>query len=110
MAIWKIAGSTVALLALVAGSAAADELVFTIKNSTSSVVNAFYTSPVGEESWEEDVFGDQVLAPGETITITINDGRRACKYDMRFEFQGNRLEDMEDTQDLCEVDEYEITE
>ena|SRR5690554_5184419 len=110
MAFLKFAGSTVALLALMAGTAAADDLVFTLKNSTNSVLNAFYTSPVGEESWEEDVFGRDALAPGESARITIKDGRRACEYDMRFEFQGDDLEDMEDTQDLCELGEYEITE
>lgn len=110
MAFLKFAGSTVALLALMAGTAAADDLVFTLKNSTNSVLNAFYTSPVGEESWEEDVFGRDALAPGESARITIKDGRRACEYDMRFEFQGDELEDMEDTQDLCELGEYEITE
>ena len=50
------------------------------------------------------------LAPGESVQITMRDGRRACNYDMRFEFQGDDLEDMEDTQDLCNMSEYEITE
>lgn len=36
--------------------------------------------------------------------------RSVCKYDMRFEFQGNALEDLKDTQDLCELGEYTITE
>jgi len=110
MVFLKYTASTVAMLALLAGAAAAEDLVFTLKNSTNSVLNAFYTSPVGEESWEDDVFGNEVLAPGESIKVTIEDGRRACEYDMRFEFQGNQLEDMEDTQDLCELGEYEITE
>lgn len=95
---------------LSAGTACADDLVFTLKNATNSVVNSFYTSPVGVKDWEEDVFGEQVLSPGESMKITISDGRRVCKYDMRIEFQGDELEDMEDTQDLCEMSSYTIEE
>ena len=54
--------------------------------------------------------GQNALAPGGSVTITIKDGRRACKYDMRFEFQGDDLDDLEDTQDLCQMSDYTITE
>ena len=93
-----------------AGTASAEDLVFTLKNRTGSVVNAFYTSPKGVSEWEDDVFGDDTLLPGDSIRITIADGRDVCNYDMRFEFQGDELEDMEDTQNLCEMDSYTITE
>lgn len=106
----KLAAAATAVAMLCAGAAQAEDLVFTLKNGTNSVLNAFYTSPVGENSWEEDVFGQSALAPGESVQITMRDGRRACNYDMRFEFQGDDLEDMEDTQDLCNMSEYEITE
>ena len=56
------------------------------------------------------MFGQNALAPGGSVTITIKDGRRACKYDMRFEFQGDDLDDLEDTQDLCQMSDYTITE
>ena len=107
---WTIAASAAGMTLAVMRSAKADDLVFTLKNGTNSVLNAFYTSPVGEENWEEDVFGQNALAPGGSVTITIKDGRRACKYDMRFEFQGDDLDDLEDTQDLCQMSDYTITE
>lgn len=92
------------------GVAHADDLVFTLKNGTGSVLNNFYTSPVGVEKWEDDVFGDQVLEPGETMEITIADGRSVCEYDMRFEFQGEDLDTTTDTQNLCELSTYTIQE
>lgn len=107
---FPLAAAAALALTLGGSAALAEDLVFTLKNATNSVINAFYTSPVGEESWEEDVFGTDALGPGQSIRITIQDGRRACKYDMRFEFQGNALEDLEDTQDLCELGEYTVTE
>jgi len=90
--------------------ALAEDLVFTLKNGTHSVLNNFYTSPVGVNAWEDDVFGDQVLEPGESMEITIADGRSVCDYDMRFEFQGDELDTTTDTQNLCELGEYTIHE
>jgi len=100
----------VASIFSVAGAAHAEDLVFTLKNGTSSVLNNFHTSPAGVDSWEDDVFGNQILNPGESMQITIADGRDVCKYDMKFEFQGDELDTTTDTQDLCELGEYTIEE
>lgn len=99
-----------AALSLTAGAAQAEDLVFTLKNGTNSVLNNFYASPVGVEAWEDDIFGRQALGPGETMEITIADGRTVCEYDMRFEFQGDDLDTTTDTQNLCELGEYTIHE
>lgn len=110
MKMLKMAAIAAAVTSLCSTAVLAEDLVFTLKNETNSVINAFHTSPVGEENWEEDVFGSETLAPGEVAEITIQDGRRACKYDMRFEFQGDDLETLEDSQDLCELREYTVSE
>lgn len=92
------------------GAAAADDLTFKLINKTKGVLTHFYTSPVGVSDWEEDVFGDDVLGSGESVEITIADGRRSCKYDMKFTFdEESGLEEMTDTQDLCEMGTYTIT-
>ncbi len=93
-----------------AGAAYAEDLVFTLKNGTNSVLNNFHASPVGVDQWEDDIFGQDALGPGESIQITIADGRSVCEYDMRFEFQGDSLETTTDTQDLCALGEYTISE
>jgi hypothetical protein len=52
-----------------------------------------------------------VLNPGESIDITIGDGREVCKYDMKFEFEeGSDLDTTTDTQNLCEMGSYTIHE
>ncbi|MBD9371359.1 hypothetical protein IB238_01730 [Rhizobium sp. ARZ01] len=99
-----------AALSLAAGAAQAEDLVFTLKNGTNSVLNNFYASPVGVENWEDDIFGRQALGPGEEMEITIADGRTVCEYDMRFEFQGDDLDTTTDSQNLCELGEYTIHE
>ncbi|KOF22619.1 MULTISPECIES: hypothetical protein [Ensifer] len=105
----KIALTALAVLAASTATASAEDLVFQLKNKTEAVLTNFYTSPVGVDQWEDDVFGRQVLNPGESMEITIADGRDVCKYDMRFEFEeGSGLDTTEDTQDLCELGEYSI--
>jgi hypothetical protein len=92
-------------------SAKAEDLIFMLTNTTNSTLERFYTSPVGVDDWEEDVFGDDVLEPGESVRITIRDGRTVCEYDMRFEFtDDSNLDTLEDTQDLCKMGSYTIHE
>ncbi|HEX2020519.1 MAG TPA: hypothetical protein VGO17_16425 [Aurantimonas sp.] len=110
MRFWKLAAAGLLVVAASAGAAKAEDLLIVLKNDTGSVLNTFHTSPVGVDEWEDDVLGSQVLAPGESIEITIADGRDVCDYDMRFEFQGDELETTTDTQNLCELGEYTITE
>ncbi|MDE1158830.1 MAG: hypothetical protein PW791_11250 [Neorhizobium sp.] len=100
--------SFTALLSFASASQAQD-LTFTLINKTKGTLERFYTSPAGVDNWEEDVFGKDTLGPGESMKITIADGRRSCKYDMRFEFtEDSDFEDMEDTQDLCAMGSYTI--
>ncbi|WP_194273715.1 MULTISPECIES: hypothetical protein [Rhizobium] len=107
----NIAAVATAACILFAGAANAEDLVFTLKNGTNSVLTNFYTSPVGVNEWEDDVFGKQVLNPGESMDITIADGRETCKYDMKFEFEeGSNLDTTTDTQNLCEMSSYTIHE
>ncbi|NKN36635.1 DUF3108 domain-containing protein [Agrobacterium sp. a22-2] len=105
------AAAVLAMVTFSAGIAQAEDLVFTLKNNTKSTLTHFYTSPVGVDDWEGDVFGSQVLEPGETIELTIADGRTVCEYDMRMEFEGSAtLDTTEDTQNLCEMGSYTIHE
>lgn len=58
-------------------------VTFTLVNSTNRVLEAFYASPPSTDDWEEDILGRDVLAPGESVKITINDGRSDCLYDFK---------------------------
>lgn len=99
-----------AAMVVSAGASHAEDLTFTLKNKTKGTLERFYTSPVGVGDWEEDVFGKDTLGPGESMDITIGDGRDVCKYDMRFEFtEDSGFENLEDTQDLCAMGSYTIS-
>lgn len=66
-----------------AQSASAESVTFTLVNSTSRVLEEFYASPPSTDDWEEDILGVDVLAPGESTQITIDDGREDCHYDFK---------------------------
>lgn len=105
-----IFGAVLAVGLVASELAFANTFALTIVNSTNSVVNAFYASPRSADEWENDLFGEDALPPGHSVIVRFSDDRDVCVYDMRFEFQGNDLEPLQDTQNLCEVTEYEITE
>lgn len=86
--------------------AAAGDLEFMLSNKSNSALYAFYASPTSEDSWEEDILGDDVLQIGESVKITIADGRRACDYDFRMEFVDGDV--LEDTVNICDLGSYTI--
>ncbi len=80
---------------------------FALTNGRPTTMMYFYASPSGVNDWEEDIFGDSVLPPSESVLITIDDGQEACNYDFRAIF-----EDGSDSQayevNLCELSAYTV--
>jgi hypothetical protein len=64
-------------------AALAQPIQFTLINRTNRVLEEFYASPPNVASWEEDILGVDVLLPGESVVITIDDGRSDCTYDIK---------------------------
>lgn len=92
-----------------AGSAAAEDLDFELSNATSGVITEFYASPADVDEWEEDILGADVLGAGESVSITIADGRTQCEYDMKFVFDDGS-ETTVDGENLCETGSFTLTE
>ncbi|HEY9697622.1 MAG TPA: hypothetical protein V6D10_10180 [Trichocoleus sp.] len=107
-----IALSTLSLFA--SAPALAEAVSFTLTNGTSRALEEFYASPPSTQSWEEDILGVDVLMPGESVEITIDDGREDCQYD----FQGvlgpgsgvGRGALVQSKVDVCDGGSYEYTE
>lgn len=98
----------VAVAALTFSTAAhADNLVFKFINKSDFVVTELYASPSNVSEWEEDILDLDVLGSGESVNVTIADGRRACEYDLRIVFDDGDV--LEDTTDLCETASYTVS-
>ncbi|CAD5936168.1 hypothetical protein PCC9214_01618 [Planktothrix tepida] len=94
-------------ISLISSKAMAQPGAVTIKliNGTDKVMTHFYASPPSTSDWENDILGADVLNPGESITININDGREDCDYDFRAIFQDG-TESVDAAQKVCSGEEY----
>ena len=61
----------------------------TIVNDTSYALEYLYGSNVGTDDWEEDVLGDDVLRPGQTVSVNWDDGTCSCLFDFKAVFNDN---------------------
>lgn len=76
-----------AVLSLPAFGADTEAVSFTLINGTEKTIDEFYASPPNVNSWEQDILGVDVLAPDDSVSITIDDGREDCHYDFRVVYE-----------------------
>ncbi len=87
---------------LIAGTAHAADRHVDIVNKTGMTMTHFFASNSGSRSWEEDILGRDTLADGDTVTVDIDDGTGACKFDFKAVFDnGQSLE--RGNIDVCKV-------
>ncbi len=91
-------------LAIVA-PAAAEDLEFTLINTSGVDITAFHVSHTETDDWEENLLGGGILADGYEIDVLIADGLTTCVYDILTEFaDGDAYEDY--GVDLCSLGSY----
>jgi hypothetical protein len=59
-----------------------------VVNDSSRTMTKFQASNKASKSWEEDILGNDVLKPGQSVVVNINDGTGYCVFDLRATFQG----------------------
>lgn len=85
-----------------------EAVTFTLENGTNEPIFEFYASPPSTDDWEEDILGEEVLMPGDTVNITIDDGREDCEYDFLAVFEdGTELE--HENVSVCDGESYTYT-
>lgn len=101
--------ATIAALALSAQVSFAGDLNrhVTVVNDTDFTMMRFYASNRDSTSWEEDIFGDDVLPPHSQIDVNIDDGTGYCIYDLKAVFDdGEEVE--ERGLNVCEVGTWTV--
>lgn len=98
----------VAGLALAAPAALAQTLSFEIKNASASTLTEFYVSPSDVDNWEDNI-ASAPLEPGGTTEAAVDDGRNACRYDIRSVF-ADGSEAVDQDVDLCMLGTYTVSE
>jgi hypothetical protein len=95
------------LLPTVALPAAAADRKVELVNASRTTIVEFHASNTDRASYEEDILGKDVLEPGQSITIDIDDGTGACKFDFLTVMQGGRKIERRGV-DVCEISTYTI--
>lgn len=90
-----------------AAPAFAEDLVFDLINNSSVTLHELYVAPHESDNWEEDIMGTDTLASGETVSVTIADGKDTCDYDMRFVAEDGSV--LERNVNLCEMGSFTLT-
>jgi hypothetical protein len=93
--------------AFAAGSQAAD-IKFDIVNNSARAIDNFYTSSADTTDWQEDVLGEDTIAPGGTDTITISTSGDQCLYDLRFIME-DKAELIEKGIDVCKLGSFTLS-
>ncbi len=85
-----MSASAVTLLIMVGSTTAGHALDRNVRvvNNTSSTMVKFQASNTSRKSWEEDILGQEVLDPGESVRVNINDGTGYCIFDLKATFKG----------------------
>jgi hypothetical protein len=102
----KMIFAAVAVLALMATPALAEDLSITVKNNTSTDLTELYVSHVGTNSWEENILSGTV-DPGQDLAVTIADGRSTCEYDIKAVFSDGGHAEFRN-QNLCETTTFSV--
>jgi hypothetical protein len=104
-----IVGGLAALCLLGApASAQAADVKFDLVNNSARAITNFYTSPADTTDWQEDVLGEDTIAPGDTDEITISTDGDQCSYDMRFIME-DKAELVEKAIDVCKLSSFTLT-
>jgi hypothetical protein len=55
-------------------------------NDTPRTIVRFHASNIGTNSWQEDILGADVLDPGDSALINLDDGTGYCVFDFKTVF------------------------
>jgi hypothetical protein len=82
---------------------------FTLHNLSGYTIQAVYISPVGKNSWEEDVLGSGVLVNGASTRIRFDGyGNNQCYWDIKVRFSDG-TESNGWSRNLCKLNHFDVT-
>ena len=91
-----------------ASPALADDIQFSLINNSEYVVDQFYASVAGGDSWGDDILGQDTLPGGGTATITLTGAGEECLFDLKVVDEEDAEHEIEGV-DLCENSEVTFT-
>ncbi len=79
-----------------------------LTNTTRLAIVEVYASPVGTGRWEQDILGDNFLAPATSMPVNIDGATGNCRFDFKTVFDDGTSLVRRDI-NVCEVERYAIS-
>ena len=73
-----------------------------VRNHTGETIYYIYWSNTGDDSWREDRLGSDVLLDGDDLSVQVDDGSGACRFDFKVRTASSR-EIVQNNVNVCEV-------
>ena len=54
-----------------------------LTNNTRMAIVEIYLAQVGSERWQEDLLGNEILLPDNSVILTFEDGTSYCRFDVK---------------------------
>jgi hypothetical protein len=77
-------------------------------NDTRMAIVEIYASPVGIGRWDQDLLGDRILPPANSVLISIAGGTGYCRIDLKAVFDDGTAHIRRDV-NVCAVERYAIS-
>jgi hypothetical protein len=104
-----VAGSILCALQAATGPpAAAFDHQIELTNNTRLAIVEVYASPVGTGRWQQDLLGDDMLAPATSMLVNIDGGTGSCRFDFKTVFDDGTNLVRRDI-NICEMERYAIS-
>jgi hypothetical protein len=81
---------------------------FTVVNNTGHTVMTLNVSPSNENSWGPDILGSDVLANGQSASVTFPRGEAQCSWDIKATYDDGDTTDARGV-NLCQVATVTLT-
>ncbi len=79
-----------------------------VTNNTRMAIVEIYVSHVGTGNWQEDILGEDFLAPGNSTLLNIDDDKGSCRFDFKAVFDDGTVTIRRDVY-VCRLDGYAIS-
>ena len=104
-----MAGSIFCVLEAATGpSASALDRRIELTNTTRMAIIEVYAAPVGTERWQQDLLGDAILSPANSVPVSVNDTTGSCRFDFKTVFDDGSILIRRDI-NVCVMERYAIS-
>lgn len=79
-----------------------------LTNNTRMAIVEIYIAPVRTGRWQQDLLGDDILPPANSIDLDLNDGNGYCRFDFKTVFDDGTSLIRRDV-NLCGLQRYAIS-